>query len=86
MVPGCVSRQQTPLNRAVQAGDRDRVRALLDAGAKVDEPDFLGQTPLLFAVSKGDEDLVVLLWRQGAAVNHPASGGTPLLPAPGWPS
>jgi outer membrane protein assembly factor BamB len=61
--------QGEELRDAARAGDVDRVRALLDAGAPVDAPGRHGVTPLLLAATKGHLDAVRLLVERGAAVN-----------------
>lgn len=51
---------------ATHAGDLDRVRALLEAGAKVDALDRYNQTALMHAAHRGDLALVKLLVERGA--------------------
>lgn len=51
---------------ASRAGDLVRVRALLDAGAKIDALDRYNQTALMHAAHRGDLPLVKLLVERGA--------------------
>jgi ankyrin repeat protein len=73
-----------PLDRsvvaAVRVGKMQAVEALLDIGAKVDEPDGAGTTPLERAVLANEIDIARLLIARGANVNHLShTGMTPLL-------
>jgi ankyrin repeat protein len=58
----------TPLHRAAHAGDADAVRALLQAGARVDAANRYGMTPLSLAAGGGHAALVTLLLEGGASV------------------
>jgi len=60
------------LDLAVQSGNVEIATALLDAGAKVDQPTWRGghHTSLLTAAMAGNLDMVRLLLSRGAAVNH----------------
>ncbi len=51
---------------ATQAGDLERVQALLQAGANVDALDRYNQTALMHAAHRGDLPLVKLLIEHGA--------------------
>jgi uncharacterized protein len=51
---------------AASHGNRDTVRALLDAGADVNAKDFTGWTALHAAAFKGDPEIVNLLLEHGA--------------------
>jgi ankyrin repeat protein len=63
-----------------QAGGVDSVRALLDAGAKVDETDDDGITLLGWAAIGNRTEMARLLIQRGADVNHvDKKGMTPLL-------
>ncbi len=55
---------------AALAGDAERLRELLDAGADVDAWDSDGMTPLLSAVFIGDAEAVRLLLAAGAEPNR----------------
>jgi ankyrin repeat protein len=57
------------LHQAVSDGDLERVRALLSAGAKVNEKGKEGRTALHLAVKGGHKDVVELLIAKGADVN-----------------
>jgi len=63
------------LIEAVRAGDLDKARALLAAGAAVDACDEAGRTPLMHAAHAGNLPLVVALLTAGADVNASAEGG-----------
>jgi ankyrin repeat protein len=58
----------TPLHWAADAGDVDKARILLDAGANVNErtEDIDGDTPLIKAASKGRLEMVRFLLERGA--------------------
>jgi ankyrin repeat protein len=69
----------TPLVFAAREGDIDSARALLDAGADVNQQTEYGWTPLLTAVNNRNYQLARLLIDRGADVNLPNKGGwTPL--------
>jgi ankyrin repeat protein len=57
---------------ATNAGDVERVRALLDAGAEIDALDKHGQTALMNAAHRGETELVRALVQLGADLNHTA--------------
>ena len=57
---------------ATNAGDVERVRALLDAGAEIDALDRYGQTALMNAAHRGDTELVRALVQLGANLDHTA--------------
>lgn len=70
----------TPLLMLSTTARTDSVRALLDAGAPVDEADKDGITVLSWAAISNRLDLARLLVRRGADVNHvDKKGMTPLL-------
>jgi ankyrin repeat protein len=50
---------------AAAHGNKDTVRALLDAGAEVNAKDFTGWTALHAAAFKGDPEIVQLLLEHG---------------------
>ena len=69
----------TPLIFAAREGDLESARALLDAGANVNQPSEYGWTPLLTAVNNRNYQLAKLLIERGADVNLANKGGwTPL--------
>ena len=57
---------------ATEAGDLNRVCALLDAGADVNALDEHGQTALMNAAVRGDADLARILVGRGAELDHTA--------------
>jgi ankyrin repeat protein len=60
---------ETPLDSAVDNGDKDVVQLLLNKGANVNHQSFDGTRPLHRAAHSGDKDLVELLLAHGAEVN-----------------
>jgi len=71
--------QEIPLQKAVEAGDKELVARLLAEGAEVNAKDKDGVTPLHVTTIRGDKEVVVLLLAKGADVNMKDSkGGTPL--------
>ncbi|MGP0076456.1 MAG: ankyrin repeat domain-containing protein [Bryobacteraceae bacterium] len=70
----------TPMLNLATTHRTDSVRALLDAGAKVDEADRDGITILSWAAIANRVDMARLLIERGADVNHVDKNGmTPLL-------
>jgi ankyrin repeat protein len=70
----------TPLLMLASWHRTDSVRALLDAGASVDQPDDDGITPLGWAAISNRVEMARLLIQRGADVNHvDKKGMTPLL-------
>jgi ankyrin repeat protein len=88
-VAGSDAAGQTPLwtqleddlRRALQHPDRDRIRALLAAGANVNARDDIGGTALHVAVNfRGDLEVIRMLLDRGADINAlDNNGDTPLL-------
>ena len=67
------------MSHAAQYGHADVVRAVLDAKAKVNMSDKLGQTPLSYVAGGwGDADVVKLLLQVKAEVNLDLLEWTPL--------
>lgn len=62
--------QDIRLHEAARAGNRSRVRSLLEAGAAIDAPDANGNTPLLFAAMAGHLSVVRHLVAAGANREH----------------
>lgn len=69
------------LGQAASVGDAAAVRASLQRGAVVDEPDLTGNTPLLYAAAGGHQSAVDELLSAGASPNHLNAGGTPAIVA-----
>jgi ankyrin repeat protein len=68
------------LRAATAAGDIARVRALLESGVPLDEPDESGRTALLIAVDRGDNAAARALIDAGANINAQAANkDTPWL-------
>ncbi len=57
------------LREAAATGTLYRVKALLDAGADIEQSDEHGQTPLMFAVAAGHVEVVKMLCAAGANVH-----------------
>jgi hypothetical protein len=73
---------KTELMQAAGDGALERVAALLDSGAEIDERNANGGTALMYAVSYNHLEVVRLLLAQGADPNAQARiGWTPLLVA-----
>jgi ankyrin repeat protein len=64
----------TPLLYAVMAGNLDAVRALLDAGANVDEAGPDGVTAVMLALTKRHEEIALYLLDQGADPHSAETG------------
>ncbi|CAM9560352.1 unnamed protein product [Ectocarpus sp. 8 AP-2014] len=65
----------TPLGRAVRAGQIDCARLLLDAGAMVGRENARGETPLVVAIRAGQASAVELLSQHGAPLDGGKSNG-----------
>jgi len=69
----------TPLIFAAREGDLESTKALLDAGAKINQPSEYGWTPLLTAVNNRNYQVASYLLGRGADPNIANKGGwTPL--------
>ena len=76
---GCVALQAATLSEAVQSGDREAVRKLVQAKADVNASELDGMTPLHWAARADDVETSVLLLRAGAnAKTATRNGVTPL--------
>ena len=71
----------TPLTRAAHHGHNRIVAALLDRGAKIDEPNTLRSSPLIVACDNNKCETVELLLARGANINFSSRFYTPLLAA-----
>lgn len=70
----------TALHLAARNGHLGIVQDLVQAHAKVDAEDYLGQTPLMEAAMFARGDIAKFLLQKGADANHKASEGyTPLM-------
>ncbi len=68
-----------PLHEATRDGDREQVRALIDAGADLDAQGDNGETPLITAIIGGHVLVASLLIDRGADIQARNKGGfTPL--------
>ncbi|MEW6356608.1 MAG: ankyrin repeat domain-containing protein [Planctomycetota bacterium] len=77
-MPGCGGKSGK-LRSAAKAGNVERVKQLLDAGADINGADMFSQTALHLAALHGHKDVVQLLIDRGADVNPTdESGATPL--------
>ena len=67
----------TALNVAVVFGTPERVKLLLDAGARIDEPDVRGMTPLMLAIASdhSNPETVRLLLNRGADTKIKSKAG-----------
>ncbi|MHC4463040.1 MAG: ankyrin repeat domain-containing protein [Planctomycetota bacterium] len=64
-----------PLHRAIQHGDVNNVRNLIEEGADVNAKDGSGRIPLGYAAEKGNMEIVELLFAAGADVNGKGHDG-----------
>jgi ankyrin repeat protein len=70
----------TPLHEAVYAGDAQRVRELLKAGADARAANLFGATPMQLAAARGDAAILHLLLDAGVDADSPnAEGQTALM-------
>ncbi|MBA3765553.1 MAG: ankyrin repeat domain-containing protein [Acidobacteria bacterium] len=77
--------QTSALDEAVKNGNRQIVRALLDAGAEINARNSLGQTALMILDEDASEDLVWDLVAAGAKINlRDEDGDTALILAASW--
>ncbi len=67
--------RKTPLHKAVDAGQTEIVRLLLEHGAYVNAEDELWNTPLHYAAYRDKPEIVAMLLEYGAYVNGYAPGG-----------
>ncbi len=63
------------LVKAISAGDRAAVVAMLDGGVGVEQADFFGQSPMFVAARDGKADIIALLLARGVDVNAPVQDG-----------
>jgi ankyrin repeat protein len=75
---------QFSLNEAIRLNDIVLVKALIDAGADVNEKDVAGEAPLHIAVIEGYRDIASLLIEKGAEVNIGDARGLTPLHAAAW--
>jgi len=65
----------TPIMLAGQLGWPEGIQALIDAGARVDEPNSTGETPLISAVHRRDTQVMRLLLAAGADPDRTDNSG-----------
>ena len=74
-----IKEQTTPLHRAANQGEADRVRQYIKEGENLDCRDFYGETPLHKAAREAHLNVVELLATHGANINAGDNYGlTPL--------
>ena len=74
------TQREEDLRIALQHPDREKIRALIAAGANVNARDVIGSTALHGAVNfRGDIEVIRLLLDRGANVNAPDNNGYPPL-------
>ena len=71
----------TPLMRAAEHGDVDKMRALLKEGARISDSDASGWTPLMYATASSSSPPVQLLLQMGADPNQKSAMGDTALMA-----
>ncbi|CAE7391991.1 unnamed protein product [Symbiodinium natans] len=64
-LPSCDSKQRTALGQAVQGGNLDIVKLLLELGADMDLSNGRGTTPLMLAAAYGQLEIASLLLQAG---------------------
>lgn len=65
----------TPLEAAVVAGDQMCTRLLINAGARIDQPNGVGMTPLMKTADLGRTEIIAELLGSGANPDLKASNG-----------
>jgi uncharacterized protein len=65
----------TPLINAVNKGDAENAKKLIDAGSDVNAASSTGVTPLMNAAGMGNKDIVQMLIDKGADVNAKTTSG-----------
>jgi len=63
-----------PIHEAIQAGDLNKVRQLLDAGGNVNDMTDAQYSPLQIAAQQGKNEIAKLLLERGADINMDESG------------
>ena len=81
LLPGLAIAADTPLLKAVDAGDLDAVNALLTKGARASEASDLGITPAYVAATNGDAPVLRRLLDAGADIATTDGSGDTLLMA-----
>jgi ankyrin repeat protein len=72
------SKGSTPLGLVVEVGNLDLSRAIIRAGADLNQPNSKGFGPLHLAIIRGHRELVELLLESGANPNDKAGDDSPL--------
>ena len=75
-----INKDDLDLGIAVWTGNLDRVRFLLDKGAKVDQTNSIGETMLMLACRSDRLEVVRELCCRGANVNYVLTDGSGLTP------
>ena len=71
-----------PLIQAVICRKPAALQALLDAGADIEQGDFINRTALQWAADRGEVELCYFLLSRGANPNHFSADGQPILVNP----
>lgn len=64
------TRDDAPLMRAVQRGDEELVKLLLDRGAEVAVVNKRNKTPLSLATKKGNKNIITLIQKKLQGTRH----------------
>ncbi|XP_033231273.1 ankyrin-1-like [Belonocnema kinseyi] len=73
------TKQEFPLHCAIEMGNEQIVRELIDSGARIDSVCSEELTPFFHAVKKGNVEMLKALLRKGAAFESKTVKGVPLV-------